>query len=554
MVEKYLQSKGINYKTSQNSSGRQAQFPCPKCGHPTKFGINLETGAYQCFRQNDCGIKGSFTEFKILMGDDPFIENEKKYNIPNVKPERINGTVIDWFAKRKISEKTVKQFRIGLASNGKDIMFPYLKDGKLINVKYRNMNDKKDMRTEKGCQFILFNQDNVKGDTLFITEGEPDCMALYEYGYTGVSVPSGVSNLSWIESDWKYLEKFKKIYIIMDNDPAGQGAVIGMVKRLGEHRCYNVKLPVKDVNDCLLNLVSKEEFDKYINNATGFDIEELKYCDNYIDKIIAYKNNPQKLYGTITGVYGLTKLLKGWRNGEVTVWTGQNGSGKTTFISQEMLHLLEQGKKVCIGSFEMLPELYLLWFIKQATRNENISDYDVESTMTKYAEQLFIINVVDDINRETLTKIIEFGHKKYGIDTFVVDSLAKITLSQFKSEIAEQKSFMSELKLLAVKYLLHIHLIAHPRKQENDDQMPDKTAISGSGNISNLADNVISIHRVSDDAKKRADKSYDALLSVKKNRAHGELGTIGLYFDSRIKRFETEPPVIIEQKQNLGIY
>ena len=44
----------------------------------------------------------------------------------------------------------------------------------------------------------------------------------------------------------------------------------------------------------------------------------------------------------------LNRLLKGHRRGELTVFTGPTGSGKTTFISDYSLDLCTQGVHLCV--------------------------------------------------------------------------------------------------------------------------------------------------------------------------------------------------------------
>ena len=108
-VREYLKSKNLPYTETKNQSGNQARMNCPQCGDKNSFAINLETGAYQCFRQNKCGIKGSFFEFQKLLGDEPFLKREKIYEYPQTKPERINEKIYRWFEKRKISAEIVDQ-------------------------------------------------------------------------------------------------------------------------------------------------------------------------------------------------------------------------------------------------------------------------------------------------------------------------------------------------------------------------------------------------------------------------------------------------------------
>lgn len=543
-VRQYLLNKGLQYSETKNQSGIQARINCPQCGDKNSFAINLETGAFQCFRQNKCGIKGSFFDFQKLFGDEPFIKKEKTYSVPQTKPERINEEVYRWFEKRKISEETVNHFKIGLSPSGKDIMFLYHKSGKLVNFKYRSMSEK-NFYKEKDCKSVLWNQDNIKGDKLYITEGEPDCMALYEYGIEGVSIPSGVNDLTWIEHDWAFLEGFKEIYLLMDNDNSGQSIIENLVNRLGKWRCKNVLLPYKDVNECLIKGLPKEKLNDCINNAADFNLTELKHCDYYVDEINEYKNNPYKLYGTITSSYKLTDLLKGWRQEELSVWTGQNGAGKSTLLSQEIIHLLRQGKKCCIGSFEMPPRKYLWWLIKQSLKKKEITDFDVNFVLNEYAENLFIIDITGEIEKENLFEIIEFGCRKYGIEVFVIDSLMKVKLSPDNNKVyGEQKNFVNRLTDFVKEYKCHIHLVAHPRKAKTDEYETDKTDIAGSGDITNIADNVFLVYRYSNEQiekrKKAGKEPYDSFLEVKKNREHGELGKIGLYFNIDFKSFASE--------------
>lgn len=548
-VEDYLIKKGFQYKTTTNQKGRQALMECPKCGDKTSFGISLDTGAYNCFRANKCGIQGSFTDFQRMFGDNPiyldsdrFVKIEKKYDTPNIKPKPINHEIIEYFKNRGIQEETIKKFRLGYLDGC--ILFPYHKDGKLVNVKYRNLEEKK-FRKEKNCMSTLWNQDNISSENLLICEGEIDAMSFNEWELEAVSIPSGVNDTSWIENDWDFLQRFDVIYLCMDNDTAGQSIIDNLVNRLGKWRCRNVLLPCKDANECLMKGMDKSEIENIIRNSQSFDLAELKSCKNYIGEIIDYKNNPDKLNGTVTSNLGLTEIIKGWRNEELSIWTGSNGSGKSTFLSQEIIHLIKSGKKVCIGSFEMPPRKYLWWFLKQYKGENQLTDEDIQSILQYNASNLLIIDLVGNIEKDKLFEIMEFAFRKYGADVFVIDSLMKVDLTSEQNKIyGEQKKFTSELKDFCNKFKSHIHLVAHPRKGENDDQMRGKSDVAGSADITNLADNVFVLHRFSDEQKEKREKAnkepYDSMLIVKKNREHGVLGSIGFYFDSYSKRFLSE--------------
>jgi energy-coupling factor transporter ATP-binding protein EcfA2 len=56
-----------------------------------------------------------------------------------------------------------------------------------------------------------------------------------------------------------------------------------------------------------------------------------------------------------------------FRPGELTVWTGFNGHGKSLLLSQVQLGLMQQGERFVIFSGEMTPEYLLKRMVKQAT-------------------------------------------------------------------------------------------------------------------------------------------------------------------------------------------
>lgn len=57
--------------------------------------------------------------------------------------------------------------------SGTAIAFPYLRNGEVVNVKYRTMD--KSFRQVKGAEKILYGLDDIVGqDTIIIVEGEPD--------------------------------------------------------------------------------------------------------------------------------------------------------------------------------------------------------------------------------------------------------------------------------------------------------------------------------------------------------------------------------------------
>ncbi len=56
-------------------------------------------------------------------------------------------------------------------------MFPYFKDGEIVNIKYRTLD--KEYRQEKDAEKVFYGLDDIHGeDAIYIVEGEMDKLAL----------------------------------------------------------------------------------------------------------------------------------------------------------------------------------------------------------------------------------------------------------------------------------------------------------------------------------------------------------------------------------------
>jgi twinkle protein len=545
-IRAYLTSKNWEWKEIQRPKGLVAVGNCFFCDdREKKFAISLQDGAWSCMHENKCGKKGSWADFQRLLGDNfQPLDNSNyiyrqpiKYDKPQVKSENNNGA-IKWLQGRGIWEATSAVYRIG--QKGNEIMFPYFKEGELVNVKYRSMTEKK-FRQEKNAEPVLFGRDFCKDkDYLIINEGEIDTLSFSQYGLNAVSVPSGASDLRWIETEWEFLNSFQKIYLAMDGDEAGQRNIDEIVKRLGEWRCYNVILPFKDANECLMNDVPDVKIQECIDNAKNYDPPTLKRATDFMDEVIDLFENPEKLYGISTPWDKLTEAVKGWREGELTVWSGRSGSGKSTMLNEVIYNLIKKKYIVIIASLEMMPKKYLKWMLARIKQKKYLDKEEIKEAFEEI-KNLFVVNLNGEIKAIDLFEVLNFAARKYGVKHFFIDSLMKIEMKgNDKNE--DQKNFCNYLiDQIAKKYQGHVHLVAHPRKSFKDTDRPDKMDIAGSGDITNLADNVFALYRLSPEEKKKMDEdgfdSADTVLSVLKNREWGFEPRIEFHFNPDTKTF-----------------
>ncbi len=544
-IRQFLSQQGFQWIEKDRPSGKIALMQCPECKDKEKsFAVSLVDGAFNCTRLNNCGIKGSFWDLQKLLGiqhpqrldGNEILRLPPKYERPKVHSQKADKA-IEWLKNRGIWESTVTAFKIGQFND--EIMFAYFKNGELVNIKYRSMKEKK-FRQEKNAEPVLYGRDFCKGESLIIVEGEIDCMTFSQWGYESVSIPGGANDQRWIETEWDFLQRFKKIYLCLDNDEAGQKPIEEIVNRLGKWRCYNVLLPLKDANECLMKGIDDKAIAEAIENAKNYDPEMLRNVKEYRNDIIELYEHPELGYGFSTPWEGLTNILKGWRDSEQTIWSGRSGAGKSTILNQVAYGLLKKNEKVIMTSLEMPPKRYLKWMVSMIKNQHTVKQEDVDSALSEISN-LYVLDIQGEIEANLLIDIFDFAARKYGVKHFFIDSLMKITMPSHE-EYKEQKLFCNALiNKLAKIYKGHVHLVAHPRKGFKDDDQPDKVDILGSSDITNLADNVIILHRISEEKKKQnldaGKDSCDALLTVKKNREHGLEGSIKLKFNLDTKTF-----------------
>lgn len=554
----YLLKKNIQWKRK----GDEAICNCPFCGDKErKFSINLGTGYWQCFHLNKCGEKGNFYEFQTKLGDKPtksrdtniFVNAPKKKNYvkPPAKIDPPNDPVKAFLQSRGLTEETVKFFQIG-SEKGTAVAFPYYRHGELINIKYRSIKEKK-FWAITDTEPILFNRDNIESEFLTITEGEIDAMSLHQYGIGAVSVPTGAGGMGWVESEWEYLDSFPMIYLCFDGDPAGIQGARDLAVRLGEWRCRLVSLPHKDANKCLTEGVPRETIQKCFDNATDFSPETLVSPNFFRQKIQELFRRGKEMFGMPTPWTMVDTILKGWRLSELTVWSGRNGSGKSTILNQVLLDLASKKVKSCVYSGEMAPARYLRWAVIQHTENEAPHPANIDAALDWMSENIYILNITSGIEPDKLLSDFEFAARRYGVKHFFVDSLMKIHFSG-KDEYRDQHDFMNRLIGFLQKHNVHVHLVAHPRKSESDDDKPGKVDVKGTSHITDLSDNVIMLQRQSEDAKRlmilaghSADDVADAAFYIKKNREFGLEGVVRMHFNIKTKKFSQMPDKILAE-------
>lgn len=552
MIE-FLDSFGIPYKFK----GDEAVFElCPFCKHEhskNRFLVNTKTGAYICNRQNSCGVKGNFKWDSLPKTKEK--KEQKEYVTLRMADFNQDFTqeMLDYMAGRGISKETLINSKI-FNRNGRFCFFYVGEDeaGTCIGVKYRTI-DKK-ISAAKGSIMNLLNWRLVPKDAkeLYITEGEIDMLSLLEIGIKNVvSVPNGAGSHDWIDYHYEWLEKFKKIILIMDNDEAGKKGMKAIYDRL-KHSEIEIKkinlLFYKDPNEILMDESGRMKLKKILETGEE-DIMEPKMMD--ISDVHCDTDDEYYSWGDDA----FNRMSGGMRPGEVIIFTGNPGSGKSTFVNNLMANLVEQGIKVFTMQGEFRKEVFKTNICKILSRPGQIEtfkhplkdklygkiSYEQEKKINAWLKGKITIHTEQTPSKADLIETMEQAYKKNGVKVFVIDNLMTINIDS-ADKYEAQKNLFIELQEFVKKYNVCLMIVAHPKKNivKALDEVDD-FIISGASEIVNLANAVVFLKRLSEDeVKKLQEQGFEASVGaiLTKDRKYGDIRSKGFWnYEIKTGRF-----------------
>lgn len=267
-LEKYLTSKGLQ---GLRFVGNNLMAQCPfHDDRKPSFGVNLSTGAYNCF---GCGAKGSFaslvkhlehfdtehdageylarvygvykttTNTPLDLTFDLQDQNSKPYYIPNDVLLSYRSRH-PYLGKRGISEKVQRVFEIGYSKKHRAITIPWRDhEGRLVTVKMRQT-------FRKAFWYEPPMPPQIKKKTLWgfdkvlkwglkkvaVTEGEIDGLSVWQVEMVGnVALGGNVLTPEQAVRLKQYLPSDAEIIVFVDNDAGGDFAKRSIVNQLSGH-------------------------------------------------------------------------------------------------------------------------------------------------------------------------------------------------------------------------------------------------------------------------------------------------------------------------------
>lgn len=140
-----------------------------------------------------------------------------------------------WY-DRGFTDETIDRFQLGYYDGW--YLVPIFVDGTFRTFQKRRDLPKKEIKNwYKGLSGLLYNADLLRlVDTVFIAEGPCDAIALSQLGLPAISQNGGSEY--WSDSWFYKFNNVKTIYILYDDDQAGDFGAKMVAKKLGEYKCH----------------------------------------------------------------------------------------------------------------------------------------------------------------------------------------------------------------------------------------------------------------------------------------------------------------------------
>lgn len=248
-------------------TGEQSYARCPMHNDTNaSFTVNMETDEWYC---HGCGTGGKYVEFieqYYDVGRDVAVEAVKQWNKRKSLPFPTEAYVeecaqrlqtrpaeIEKLHEFGITDETINKYKLGYDDTRITIPI-YSRTGKLINVRkylppHRRIEGSTNAKVigVRGCNEARFfpyeNLQNGK-QTVYIVEGEKDCLAAISQGFNCVTGTGGAN----IPLHEEQLFEGKDVIIMGDNDPPGARVCAQYTRMLSgiAKSIKTIKLPCKD--------------------------------------------------------------------------------------------------------------------------------------------------------------------------------------------------------------------------------------------------------------------------------------------------------------------
>jgi len=542
---------------------QSCRVECPSCGKTRKkkgqktLSITVESDVklYYC---HHCEIQGAIESkpfYEDYIEDFPPVEKTPVVQIPtklNMDTELIQrffsnrGIEIDSIGNLP-SMVTGQKYFHGVG-NVDAVGFVYQDEA----IKWRAVDTKNFTQDGSARTFYGLEKLSEAQETIYIVEGEADCVALASVGIQALSVPNGapakISNRKMSpEEDVKFsyvfeakdlLESAEKIILATDNDEAGVALQEELARRIGRAKCWKIAFPegTKDITDVIAEHGS-DTLKEIIDKASPMPLSGVYSAMEYMDDVEnIYVHGTGRGFGIdIECVDNLFTTAPG----QLTVVTGMPNSGKSEWLDFYCLRLAQlHSMKFAVCSFENPPHMHISKIAEKiigksffGTPDSRMNREELHEAMTFINSHfVFLENKSGELSTmESILSRTRDAILRMGIRGLIIDPYNFID-HDLTNEHQSISKMLTQITAFASANDIHVWFVAHPSKmplkEDGTYPVPKGTSISGSMSWFSKPAIGLTVHRKHDDIVE--------IHCWKSRFKHiGQQGTVELEYDLR---------------------
>lgn len=385
------------------------------------------------------------------------------------------------------------------------------------------------------------------GRKLFVTEGQEDCVALYQTIYefidpkyrskiAVVSLQNGAGSADTeFARNAELVRGYKEVVLCFDMDKAGDDAVAKVLTVLSRDKVRVAKYPMKDANDMVKAGEAKDLYFRVLEASAPRPEKIL--CG------VSLKDMMTPLLPGIETPYPvLNSMMRGFRygdgGGELTVVCAGPGMGKTTFAKECMykfnaedklvlshIYLEEQVRKtgqsyIALDNNVPLPALRM-----DPTIISNEAWLDSSERLVNNG-RCYFFNHWGSIDSSELMDHMYYFSKVCGSNFIMLDHISLVVSGNNASSEGERKDIDILMTKLATfcensgtSVIAIVHLNRPPNGSFNEGSQISLRHLRGSTAIEGLAHNIIAI-----EGNQQGDKPNERYVRILKCREWGDVG------------------------------
>jgi twinkle protein len=437
--------------------------------------------------------------------------------------------------KRRISIETCRLWGYGISEyHGETVQVAQFrsKRGQIEAQKIRTANKDFFWLGNRSAILPLFGQHLWTPHSkkkIIITEGELDALSVSQSQgnqWPVVSLPDGAgSALKVLPKAIDYLNGFKEIILMFDQDEPGQTAAYAAASLLPPGKVKIATLALKDPSE-LLQEDRGAEIIKAIFEAVSYRPDSILAGEELIEHL--FRPAPLSVPYFMTS---LSLKLKGLRKKEITMVVAGSGIGKTTFCQEQTYYLLQKGYKVGLVYLEQSIQITLLNILsiplnKRLKLIEETPKAELIKEFKKIQNRLCVYNHFGSKDPTRLMQELRYMIQAEECDFIVFDHISiVISGNAVENERQSIDFMMTGLRQLVEETGAGIILVSHLKRVQgtgfDEGRMPTMSDCRGSASLEQLSDVMIGLGR------NLAANSDVMEVAVLKDRWIGDTGLVG---------------------------